>query len=271
MNTLSHSAARVLDTLRSKRPLILSLTNNVVQNITANMLLATGGVPVMLTHSDEIRDLLHSCANGMLINVGTLSEQQAQTMLTAVKDAREAGIPWVLDPVAVGLLQYRTAICQELLQTPPAMIRGNASEIIALAGAEGALCRGVESSAESKAAVAAAQALARRTGAAVLVTGETDYATDGTTTIACHNGDEIMTRVTGVGCAMGALAAACLASADTPLQAAVATAAILGIAGERAAARAPHPGSFAAELLDTLDALTPDDIALSARLEMVEE
>ena len=269
MNNHSHTAADILNRLRAKRPLILNLTNNVVQNITANMLLATGGVPVMLNHSDEIRDLLHSCANGMLVNVGTLSEQQAQTMIGAVKDAQEAGVPWVLDPVAVGLLKYRTTVCSTLLQTPPAMIRGNASEIIALAGAEGALCRGVESTAESAAALQAAQSLAIRTGAAVLVTGETDYATDGTTTIICRNGDEIMTRVTGVGCAMGALAAACMTCADTPLQAAVATAAILGIAGERAAAKCPLPGSFAAQLLDELAALSADDVAKSALLEQI--
>lgn len=260
-------AAEVLSTLRERRPLVLCLTNNVVQNITANMLLATGGVPVMLNHSGEINDLLHSCANGMLVNVGTLSEQQAQIMHAAVNDARSAGVPWVLDPVAVGLLRYRTDVCRELLQTPPAMIRGNASEIIALAGAEGALCRGVESMAESAAAINAAQALARRTGATVLVTGETDYATDGTTTYACRNGAELMTRVTGVGCAMGALAAACLAAAPTPLQAAVATAAILGLAGERAAAKSPFPGTFAAHLLDELALLTPDDIAKYTRID----
>lgn len=267
MNDHQHNTARVLIRLREQRPLILSLTNNVVQSITANMLLAVGGVPVMLTHSGEIRDLLNSCANGMLVNVGTLSEPQAQTMLTAVKDAHEAGIPWVLDPVAVGLLHYRTQVCRELLQTPPAMIRGNASEIIALAGAEGALCRGVESTAASAAAINAAKALAQRTGAAVLVTGETDYATDGTTTIACRNGAEIMTRVTGVGCAMGALAAACLACAQTPLQAAAATAAILGIAGERAAAACARPGTFAALLLDELATLSADDVAKSALLD----
>lgn len=270
MNNPHQQAAEVLSELRSRRPLILCLTNNVVQNITANMLLAVGAVPVMLTHIGEIRDLLHSCANGLLVNVGTLSETQAQTMLAAVAEARRAGVPWVLDPVAVGLLRYRTGVCSELLQTPPGMIRGNASEIIALAGAEGALCRGVESTAESAAALSAAQALARRTGAAVLVTGETDYSTDGTTTATCRNGDELMTRVTGVGCAMGALAAACLAVAPTPLAAATATAAILGIAGERAAARAPQrPGTFAALLLDELATLTPDDVYRCARLSCV--
>ena len=46
MKTPNQIAAEVLTTLRNKRPLILNLTNNVVQSITANMLLAVGGVPV---------------------------------------------------------------------------------------------------------------------------------------------------------------------------------------------------------------------------------
>ncbi len=254
-------SAKVLANIRKRRPLILCLTNSVVQNITANFLLAVGAVPVMLEDESEIRDLLHTCANGLLVNVGTLSAAQAQAMRAAVQEAKSANIPWVLDPVAVGLLKYRTSVCRELLATPPALIRGNASEIIALAGAEGAICRGVESTADSAEAVAAAQALARSTGAAVLVTGPTDYATDGSATIACRNGAEIMTRVTGVGCAMGALSAACMASADTPLHAAVASAAILGIAGEKAAARHCLPGSFATALADELAALSEDDVA----------
>lgn len=266
MNPLNQTAAEVLQRLRERKPLILNLTNNVVQSITANMLLAVGGVPVMLTHSEEIRDLLHTCANGMLVNVGTLNEQQAATMKTAVQDATEAGIPWVLDPVAVGLLKFRTRICNELLNTPPAMIRGNASEIIALAGAQGALCRGVESAADSATALPAAKALAHKRGAVVLVTGETDYITDGTRTITCTNGHEIMTRVTGLGCAMGGLCAACLAVADSATDAAVATAAILGLAGEKAAARHPHPGTFAAALLDELDKITPQDVQNDAGL-----
>lgn len=266
MNPLNQTAAEVLRRLREQKPLILNLTNNVVQSITANMLLAVGGVPVMLTHSEEIRDLLHSCANGLLVNVGTLNEQQAATMKTAVQDAAKAGIPWVLDPVAVGLLKFRTQVCNELLNTPPAMIRGNASEIIALAGAQGALCRGVESAEDSAAALPSAKALAIKTGAAVLVTGETDYITDGTRTITCTNGHEIMTRVTGVGCAMGGLCAACMAVANSALEAAVATAAILGLAGERAAAQHSHPGTFAAALLDELDKLTPQDVQNDAKL-----
>ncbi len=261
-------AAGVLETLRRRRPLVLSLTNSVVQPLTANLLLAVGAVPAMLSDGQEAGEMIRACANALLINTGTLTAAQADAMRQAVAAARDSGVPWVLDPVAAGLLSVRTALCRELLATPPALIRGNASEIIALAGGDAA-GRGPESNDEALAALPSAQDLARRTGAAVLVTGAVDYATDGATTWAIHGGHPLMTRVTGVGCAMGALAAACVASAASPLDAAVATAVLLGLAGERAAARAPRPGSFAVALLDELDILRPEDIRERVRVESV--
>lgn len=266
MNTPNDIVTSVLQKLRQQRPLVLCLTNTVVQNFTANLLLAVGAVPVMLNHAEEIEDLLRSCANALLINVGTLSTEQASLMKIAVRATAEARIPWVLDPVAVGLLRFRTQFCHDLLETPPAMIRGNASEIMALAGVTAAACRGPESGAASAEAIIAAQTLARRTGSSVLVTGELDYITDGYTTYSCANGHELMTRVTGMGCAMGALAAACTAVADTPLHAALATAAILGTSGDIAVAGSPHPGSLVPAILDALAALTPDSVQTQAKL-----
>ena len=257
--------AAVLERLRALNPLILSLTNSVVQPITANMLLAVGAAPVMLNDADESVQLLHHGASGLLVNVGTLSHAQAEQMRAAVDAACSAGVPWVLDPVAVGLLGFRTEFCRELLTMHPALIRGNASEIMALAG-EAAGGRGTDATEESAAAVQAARSLALQCGCAVLVTGAVDYVTDGSRLMALANGDAIMTRVTGVGCAMGALAAACVASAPDAFAGAVACAAILGIAGERAAARCPRPGSFAAALLDELDALTVTDVESYARV-----
>lgn len=269
MMPMQNQVAGVLASLREKRPLVLCLTNTVVQNFTANLLLAVGAVPVMLSHEGEIDELLHSCANGLLVNLGTVNERQAQLMKSAVISAREAGVPWVLDPVAVGLLGFRTRLCASLLDTPPAMIRGNASEIMAVAGVQAAACRGPESGADSADAVAAARQLATRSGSTVLVTGEIDYISDGAITYGCSNSDVLLTRVTGAGCAMGALAAACLAVAESPLQAAAATAAILGVAGERAAARAKYPGSLVPALLDELAALRPDDVAETTRIFLV--
>jgi hydroxyethylthiazole kinase len=55
-------------------------------------------------------------------------------MRAAALSAQNAGKPWTLDPVAVGALTLRSAFCHELLSLQPAAIRGNASEIMALAG-----------------------------------------------------------------------------------------------------------------------------------------
>ena len=263
MNT--NDLAAVLENLRKKNPLILSLTNNVVQGITANMLLAVGAAPVMLNEAAECEQLLSVCANGLLVNVGTLSHPQAELMRAAVDAAHAAGLPWVLDPVAVGLLRFRTEFCHELLAMRPTLIRGNASEIMALAG-EAAGGRGTDTTEESSAAVQSARKLAQQCGCTVLVTGPVDYVTDGERVLALGNGDPLMTRVTGVGCAMGALAAACVASAPDAFTGAAACAAILGIAGERAAARCPRPGSFAGALLDELDAVSPADVADYTRI-----
>lgn len=261
----TEALAAVLENLREKKPLILSLTNSVVQNFTANMLLAVGASPVMLNDAEECSQLLEVCGGGLLVNVGTLSHAQAEVMRRAVDAAHAAGVPWVLDPVAVGLLGFRTEFCRELLSMHPTLIRGNASEIMALAG-ESAGGRGTDTTEESAVALHAARELARRYCRTVLVTGAVDYVTDGKRVLALGNGDELMTRVTGVGCAMGALAAACVAVAPDSFTGAAACAAILGLAGERAAARCARPGSFAAALLDELDALTPADVEKFTRV-----
>lgn len=246
--------ATLICRLRTERPLVLCLTNGVVRNFTANLLLAAHAVPAMLEDAKEAEEMLQTCANALLVNVGTHSQAQASVMRAAVAAAQAHSLPWVLDPVAVGLLSPRTVLCHELIALyPPTLIRGNASEILALAG-RSALARGPETTDTSEAALPAAQALAHATGAAVLVTGPTDYATDGSQTHAIIGGHEMMTRVTGVGCAMGALAAAlCSVAADNALSAAVACSQLFSLAGAQAASRAPHPGSFATAFLDAVD------------------
>jgi hydroxyethylthiazole kinase len=241
----------VLERLRARRPLVHCLTNNVVKNFTANALLALGAAPAMVEHPDEAAEFA-AMADALLVNVGTLDEAQMGAIRRAVPCAVAAKKPWVLDPVAVGPLGVRTKFARDLLTQRPTLIRGNASEIIALAGQAGQ-GRGVDSGDSAEAAINAAKSLAVKTGGAVLVTGEVDYATDGNVVQSCANGHILLTRVTGAGCAQGAMAAACASVADTPLQAALATAALLAIAGDIAAKRATRPGSFQVALLDALD------------------
>ena len=256
--------AAVLERLRSRRPLVHCLTNHVVKNFTANALLAIGAAPAMVEHPEEAAEFA-AVADAVLVNVGTLDECQMAAVRAALPAARKAGRPWVLDPVAVGPLGLRTRFSREILAFRPALVRGNASEIIALAGMAGR-GRGVDSGDSTEAAAEAARRLCGITGGAVLVTGAVDRATDGRSEVACSNGDPLLTRVTGVGCAQGAIAAACVAVSDSPLQAAAAAAVLMGLAGERAAAVSRRPGSFQVALLDALDALDGAAVRAQGRL-----
>lgn len=250
-----HIVADELARLRAATPLVHVLTNEVVQEITANVLLAAGAAPAMIVAEEEVTPFA-AISGAVLINVGTLYPVRLAAMRGAVAAANAAGVPWTLDPVAVGVLDYRSQACREFLGSRPAAIRGNASEILALAGFAGG-GRGVDSTSGSEAALDAARDLARATGAIVAVTGETDFITDGEQTWATPWGHPIMTRVVGTGCALSALVAAFTAQAPDRLNAVAAACAVAGLCGARAAASSRGPGSFKTDFLDALYLIDP--------------
>ncbi|MGY1718159.1 hydroxyethylthiazole kinase [Blastococcus sp. SYSU DS0552] len=245
--------------LRENAPLVHCLTNTVVQTLTANALLAVGAAPAMVDAPEEAEDFA-AVASAVLVNVGTVHQRTAAAMRLAARSAGAAGTPWVLDPVAVGPLAYRTALAGELVELSPAVVRGNASEVMALAGA-GAGGRGVDSTAGADDAATAAAQLAARTGGVVAVSGAVDLITDGARTIRVGGGSPLLTRTTGAGCALGALVAAYVAATGDALTGAVAGHAHVALAAERAAETATGPGTFAPAWLDALDAVGPDDLA----------
>ncbi|GGP27375.1 hydroxyethylthiazole kinase [Silvimonas amylolytica] len=251
--------AQELTRFRTARPLVHVLTNEVVQEITANVLLAAGAAPAMIVAQEEVSTFA-SIAGAVLINVGTLHNARLAVMEQAVSAANTAGVPWTLDPVAVGALKYRTDFCRDLIRQKPAAIRGNASEIMALAGA-GMGGRGVDSTSGSDAALDAARFLAHETGAVVAVTGEIDYITDGKATLATPWGHPVMTQVVGTGCALSALVAAFTAGARNRLDAVASACAMAGMAGQYAQRNSRGPGSFKAAFLDTLYHIQPDNLA----------
>jgi hydroxyethylthiazole kinase len=251
----SATLAAALALLRAKRPLVHNLTNAVVANFTANALLALGAAPAMAEGANEVEGFA-ATADAVVINLGMLTPDRAAVMRIAAQSARTAGRPWALDPVGVGAIMPRTLFAQELCRLRPAAIRGNASEILGLAGEVGG-GRGVDSGADSNAAVSAARRLAGETGAVVAVTGAVDYVTDGARVLALHNGHQLMTQVTGMGCAATATIGACLALGGDPLACVSQALAIIGIAGEMAASQARGPGSMQIEFLDALAAIDP--------------
>src|SRR3984957_19934739 len=250
--------------LRAKRPLIQALTNTVSSNFAADVLLSVGASPAMVENPEEAA-LFAGVADSVLINLGTPTAAQVESMRLAAAAAQKAGKPWVLDPIAAGGLPWRGAVAAELLAFGPAVIRGNASEIIGLAGLGGG-SRGVDSSADPAAAVPAAiDLLAHAT--AVSASGPVDHVVgrvDGRTVlIKIAGGSALLPRVTATGCSLGALVAAYAAVARDPLVGLVAAHVHFSAAAELAEEKAKHPGSFASAFIDALDAV--DETVLRQR------
>ena len=252
----SAQSAHALHLFHQHSPLVHCMTNDVVQTFTANTLLVLGASPAMVIETEEASQFA-AIASALLINVGTLTQPRAQSMCAAVEQAKSSQTPWTLDPVAVGALDYRRRFCLELLSHKPTAIRGNASEIMALAGiANGG--RGVDTTDAAANAIPAAQTLARETGAIVVVTGEVDYVTDGHRAVGIHGGDPLMTKVVGTGCALSAVVAACCALPGDTLENVASACHWMKQAGERAVARSEGPGSFVPHFLDALWQLTQE-------------
>ncbi|HGY3714925.1 hydroxyethylthiazole kinase [Citrobacter sp. Res13-Sevr-PEB04-36] len=243
-------AAHALHQFRTLSPLTHCMTNEVVQSFTANTLLALGASPAMVIEPEEASQFA-TVAHAVLINVGTLTESRAVAMRAAVAQAQRVNTPWTLDPVAVGALEFRRRFCLELLSLQPAAVRGNASEILALAGMKRG-GRGVDTTDSAAAALPAAQALARRIATIVVVTGEVDYVTDGQRTVSVNGGDPLMTRVVGTGCALSAVVAASTALQGDRLSNVASACSWMKQAGEFATKHATGPGSFIPAFLDAL-------------------
>lgn len=260
----AETVGAALRSLRERPPLVQCVTNIVVAQWTANVLLATGAAPAMVDNPHEAGDFA-AIASGVLINLGTPYDDTSVAMSAAVTSATASGTPWVLDPVAAGALAWRTRLALELLESGvPCIIRGNASEILALAGGTGG--NGVDSIDSPEAALEVAQDLARRYRTTVAVSGAVDHLTDGERVVRIANGHPLLTRVTGVGCALGALMAGFAGVVDDGLLAAATATAALTVAAEQAALCSRGPGSFAVALLDELALLTPQSLAEATRI-----
>lgn len=240
-----------LDRVRERRPLIHCITNYVTANDVANLLLACGASPIMADEPEEVEEITARCA-GLCLNLGTPSRRTIPSLMRAGVKAGELGRPVVLDPVGVGASTLRLRTAQELMaRVPFTVLRGNVSELRALAGGQ-EHTRGVDAGgadavteAELERGVAFAKGTARRTGTVVAVTGAIDLISDGEQCVVIRNGRPEMGLVTGTGCQLSALTAACLAaSPERPLEAAAAAVCAMGVAGELAWARmSPQDGN----------------------------
>ncbi|TPF86151.1 hydroxyethylthiazole kinase [Bifidobacterium sp. UTCIF-37] len=269
-----------VEQVRATRPLAQSFTNFVTINLVANAQLAAGGAAAMSFLPDDVIDTA-PISGADYINVGTLLPFYKDALPQIARAFHKTGHKWVLDPVAAGIGRTRTEILRAFRATPPTIVRGNASEIIALADMWGLSAEaepgnqpatrpaGVEAVDEVDAAVEPARRLAQFLAAsapdktaAVAVSGKIDLVTDGETVYRLPGGSAMMTKITGAGCSLGGVTATYLAVAD-PLTAALAASALYDRAGEIAETQSNGPGSFQVAFLDALWSVTADQVAAS--------
>ncbi|MGA3308440.1 MAG: hydroxyethylthiazole kinase [Xanthobacteraceae bacterium] len=265
---IAESTATLLATMRAARPLVHNIANYVSMDVAANALLAIGASPAMVHAREEVAEFV-GLSGALVINIGTLSMPWVEAMIIAAEAATRHGKPWVLDPVGAGATSLRNEAVKSLLLHRPSIIRGNASEIMAVAGGAGVAPKGVDSANTTQEALAFAVSLAEHEHCIVIATGAIDIITDGRRVVKLGNGSPMMAKVTALGCALSAVTGAFAAITTDKFDAAVAAVAVYGIAGEIAAEPAKGPGSYRVAFLDELEAIGAKDI--ERHLKIVDE
>jgi len=269
-NQFLEKAARVVDAVREKKPLVDCITNVVTVNDCANILLSFGASPAMIDVFEESYDFAR-ISSALYLNLGTFGREQEIAAIQAVLAAKQAGIPVVLDPVGCAAIPKRIRVLEHLHKIAGVdLIKGNMGEIMALAGRT-AQVKGVDSSGEVHGIEEAAMNAAKQYGCTVAATGKVDIVTDGNLLVHIHNGVEMLTNITGAGCMAGALCGAAAAAAkitgENMFIAAIAGILAMGIAGEQAAEKTQLPGSYRVALMDSVYTLTGKTIAEKGKLQ----
>ncbi|MEN1968114.1 hydroxyethylthiazole kinase [Lentibacillus sp. N15] len=245
----------VIHEVRENNPLIHHLTNQVVMNFSANGLLSFGATPAMAKAKEEAREMaMH--ADGVLINIGTITPSEVTAMIEAGKAANEKGIPVVLDPVGIAATPFRdTTIKQILKEITPTIIKGNAGEIAYLVHVPWET-KGPDAVGEGNIAEVAAKAQ-EMYQTAVVVTGKIDIVCTGNYFKENRTGHPFLTKVTGAGCLLGSILTACLTT-NEPLEERIQTAVeFYGLAAEYAATN-PNVSGSGTFLPYFIDALSLD-------------
>lgn len=259
-----------LEAIRRNRPLVHSLTNFVVMNETANVILCIGALPIMSHAKEEVQEMV-GVAGALVLNIGTLTPDWIDAMELAGKRANKNGIPVVLDPVGAGATKLRTDSCRRLLdKVKISVVRGNAAEVATLAGMSAEI-RGVESISALGTSEVIATEFALRSGVTAAITGPVDVVSDGKRTAKISNGHVMLSKVVGTGCMSSVMVASFAAVDSDPFLAAVGGLTAFGIAGEMAASvSGDRPGTFHAEIYNALYALNSANIRSSASVQVAD-
>lgn len=254
--------------LAETAPLIHCITNPISINQCANLILASGGRPIMAEHPQEVQEITRM-SEALLLNLGNITDVRLESIILSADEAQKEGIPYVFDAVGIACSELRRTFTYKFLeQHTPAVIKGNYSEIHALYNCT-YRSSGVDAdtSLDPSQCSRIAKNLAGQYHCVILASGKTDIVTDGTQMFHINNGTPMLAGITGTGCMLGALCA-CYLAADQTLAAAAAACAVLGICGERSVT-AQGTGSFMVNLMDRLSVLTDKELEKYIKMEEI--
>jgi len=258
-----------LKKIREEKPLIHNITNMVAMNDSANIILAIGALPIMAHSKEEVGEMVKA-AGALVLNIGTLTPEQIESMIIAGQMANSLKIPVILDPVGVGATTLRTESALRLQEKVKInIVRGNFAEISILAGLKG-IIRGVESMGNEKNSVEIACSLARKHNQVAIITGKRDIVTDGNRVVEIDNGSPMLRTITATGCMATSLIASFAAVCDDYVLASTGALVCFGLAGERAAVKARGPGSFKVNLFDEIYSFNEEIICKGLKVNIYE-
>ena len=283
-NELLDKIDETLTQVRQKNPLTHCITNSVTINDCANAVLAIGGSPFMAEDAEEMEEVV-TIADALVLNIGKLSKDQVEAMKISAETANKTDTPIILDPVGVGVTELRNRTTLDLINNyQMTAIRGNISEIKAIAKLTGVIdenntAKGVdvniddiitdENLADNGKIIAE---LANKLKATILASGPIDILSDGETTIAIDNGDDMMPQITGSGCMLSSIVGSCI-GASTPLEGSLVAILAMNIAGEKARAKVEKndegTGSFRAYLIDYLYKTTAESLINESNIKIL--
>ena len=266
---LGEKIFEIMEGIRQERPLIHNITNMVAMNDSANIILAIGGLPIMAHAQEEVKEMVRA-AGALVLNIGTLTSEQIDSMIAAGEEANSLKKPVVLDPVGAGATYLRTESALRLQEKVKIdIVRGNYAEISVLAGLKGNI-KGVESVGREKNSVEVARSLACKHNQVAVITGEKDIVTDGKTGLEISNGSPMLRTITATGCMVTSLIATFAAVCDDYVLASAGALVCFGLAGERAVVKAKGPGSFKMNLFDEVYNLNEEIICKDMKVKIYE-
>lgn len=261
--------SNILERIHKEKPLIHNITNMVAMNDTANIILAIGALPIMSHAQEEVGEMVKA-AGALVLNIGTLTPEQIESMIIAGKEANNFKIPIILDPVGAGATNLRTESALRLQEKVKInIVRGNFAEISILAGLKGNI-KGVESVGSEKNSVEIAFSLARKCNQVAIITGKRDIVTDGKIVVEINNGSPMLRTITATGCMATSLIASFAAVCNDYVLASTGALVCFGLAGERAALKAEGPGTFKLNLFDEIYNLNEEIICKGLKVNIYE-